>query len=60
MPNMKPPEATFPTAQMLATLPTGGPSGKAFYERQPYRMYDPNNVIDISRELAGDGPEDAG
>lgn len=53
MPNMKPPEATFPTAYMLATLPTGGPSGQAFYEKQVYRMYDPNNVIDITREVFG-------
>ena len=52
MPNMKPPEATFPTAHMLATLPSGGPSGQAFFEKQVYPMYDPNNVIDLSRELA--------
>ena len=58
MPNMKPPEATFPTAHMLATLPSGGPNGQAFFEKQPYKMYDANNVIDISRELASDGPED--
>lgn len=60
MPNMKPPEATFPTAHMLATLPSGGPTGTAFFEKQPYPMYDPRNVIDISRELEGDGPDDAG
>ena len=52
MPNMKPPEATFPTAMMLATLPTNGPSGQAFFEKRRYMMYDPNNVIDLSRELA--------
>lgn len=57
MPNMKPPEATFPTAHMLATLPTGGPNGQAFFERKVYHMYDPNNVIDLARELAPE-PED--
>lgn len=58
MPNMKAPEATFPTAHMLATLPSGGPNGQAFFEKQPYTMYSPDNVIDISRELAGEGPAD--
>lgn len=58
MPNMKSPEATFPTAHLLATLPGGGPTGQAFFEKQPYAMYDKGNVIDISRELAGDGPDE--
>lgn len=52
MPNMKPPEATFPTAMMLATLPSNGPSGQAFFDKETYTMYDPHNVIDLTRELA--------
>jgi 3-oxoacyl-[acyl-carrier protein] reductase len=33
------PDAVYPTARMLATLPTGGPSGKCFWDLEEYRMY---------------------
>jgi NAD(P)-dependent dehydrogenase (short-subunit alcohol dehydrogenase family) len=33
------PEVVYPTARMLATLPAGGPSGRAFWNLEEYRMY---------------------
>jgi NAD(P)-dependent dehydrogenase (short-subunit alcohol dehydrogenase family) len=39
MPNLQPPEATFPTARLLATLPAGGPSGKVFWNEREYAMF---------------------
>jgi NAD(P)-dependent dehydrogenase (short-subunit alcohol dehydrogenase family) len=35
------PEAVYPTARMLATLPDDGPSGKCFWDMEEYRMYQP-------------------
>ena len=35
------PSAVYPTARMLATLPTGGPTGKCFWNLEEYRMYQP-------------------
>jgi hypothetical protein len=28
---------------MLATLPTGGPNGKVFWDKKEYRMFDSEN-----------------
>jgi NAD(P)-dependent dehydrogenase (short-subunit alcohol dehydrogenase family) len=39
MPQLQAPEATFPTARMLATLPSGGPSGKVFWNEREYPMF---------------------
>lgn len=41
-PELQPPEAAYPTALMLATLPTGGPTGKVFWEGQEYRLFHPD------------------
>lgn len=43
MPHGQDPAKVFPTARMLATLPTGGPSGKVFWDEKEYRMFDPEN-----------------
>ncbi|MDD9943616.1 MAG: SDR family NAD(P)-dependent oxidoreductase [Myxococcales bacterium] len=56
MPNMKPPEATYPTAHMLATLPTGGPNGKAFFNRERYTMYAPDNEVLQTNDLRSEPP----
>lgn len=45
VPNLQPPEATFPTARMLATLPAGGPSGKVFWDEKEYPLFDPGNEV---------------
>jgi NAD(P)-dependent dehydrogenase (short-subunit alcohol dehydrogenase family) len=39
MPRLQAPEVTFPTARMLATLPSGGPSGKVFWNEREYPMF---------------------
>ena len=36
----QPPEAVYPTARMLATLPAGGPSGRCFWDMEEYRMFE--------------------
>jgi NAD(P)-dependent dehydrogenase (short-subunit alcohol dehydrogenase family) len=33
------PDAVYPTARMLATLPTGGPSGRVFWNESEYPMF---------------------
>lgn len=33
------PDAVYPTAHMLATLPAGGPNGKCFWDMEEYLMY---------------------
>ncbi len=38
-PELQSPEATWPTARMLAMLPAGGPSGQVFWNEKPYRMF---------------------
>jgi 3-oxoacyl-[acyl-carrier protein] reductase len=35
------PEAVVPSALWLATLPTGGPSGKVFWNMKEYHLFDP-------------------
>ena len=39
MPQMQSPEATYPTAKLLATLPKGGAHGEAFWDGKPYPMF---------------------
>jgi NAD(P)-dependent dehydrogenase (short-subunit alcohol dehydrogenase family) len=34
------PEAVYPTARLLATLPDDGPSGRCFWNLEEYRMYE--------------------
>ena len=48
-PELQAPETTFPTAKMLATLPSGGPTGKVFWDKKEYRLFDPNNNIQKGR-----------
>lgn len=43
MPALQGPEAVYPTARMLATLPAGGPSGEVFWNQKPYPLMDPAN-----------------
>lgn len=45
MPRMQGPEVVYPTARMLATLPTGGPSGQVFWNEKPYPLMDPANEV---------------
>jgi NAD(P)-dependent dehydrogenase (short-subunit alcohol dehydrogenase family) len=37
-PELQPPEAVYPTARMLATLPAGGPSGQVFWNLENYPL----------------------
>jgi 3-oxoacyl-[acyl-carrier protein] reductase len=46
MPGLQPPEASFPTARMLATLPAGGPSGKVFWNEKEYPLFHPENSLE--------------
>ncbi len=39
MPQMQSPEATYPTAKMLATLPKEGAHGEVFWDGKPYPMF---------------------
>jgi 3-oxoacyl-[acyl-carrier protein] reductase len=43
MPEGQDPSKVYPAARMLATLPAGGPSGKVFWEKKEYRMFDSAN-----------------
>jgi 3-hydroxybutyrate dehydrogenase len=43
MPEGQDPSKVYPTARMLATLPTGGPNGKVFWDKKEYRMFDSEN-----------------
>ena len=44
-PDLQSPEATYSTAKMLATLPTGGPTGKVFWNEKEYPLFDPKNTV---------------
>ena len=46
MPKLQPPEVTYPTARMLATLPAGGPTGRVFWNEKLYPLMDPANVVE--------------
>lgn len=39
MPHLQPPEAVYPTVRMMATFPTGGPTGKVFFWEKEYPMF---------------------
>ena len=45
MPHLQKPEATFPTAKLLASLQRGGPSGKVYWDEKEYQMFNQNNSI---------------
>jgi len=38
-PELQAPEAVYPTARMLATLPPGGPTGRVFWDEKEYLMF---------------------
>ncbi|NWG46008.1 MAG: SDR family oxidoreductase [Alphaproteobacteria bacterium] len=44
------PEAVYPHAKFLAELPTGGPSGKVFWNSEVYPMFAPSNEIQAVAE----------
>ena len=46
LPQLQPPEATYPTARMLATLADDGPTGKVFWDEAEYPMFDSENKLD--------------
>jgi hypothetical protein len=48
MPQMQEPEAVYPTARMLATLPPGGPSGRVFWNERVYPLMDPANEVPVA------------
>lgn len=39
-PDLQPPEAVYPGARWLATLPPDGPTGKVFWDRREYRLFE--------------------
>jgi NAD(P)-dependent dehydrogenase (short-subunit alcohol dehydrogenase family) len=44
MPWGQKPEKVYPSARWLATLPKGGPTGKVFWNKKEYVMFDKENV----------------
>ena len=45
MKHLQSPEATYPTARMLATLKKGGPTAKVFWDEKEYPMFNSENQI---------------
>ena len=45
MPHLQHPDATYPTARLLACLGSGGPSGKVFWNEKEYPMFNSDNEI---------------
>ena len=45
MKHLQSPEATYPTARMLATLKEGGPTAKVFWDEKEYPMFNSENEI---------------
>ena len=45
MPHLQKPEATFPTAKLLASFERGGPTGKVYWDEKEYQMFNQNNSI---------------
>jgi NAD(P)-dependent dehydrogenase (short-subunit alcohol dehydrogenase family) len=45
MPDMQSPEATFPTARMLAGLDSDGPTGKVFWDEKEYPLFHPDKNL---------------
>ncbi len=52
IPRLQSPEAVYPTAQMLATLPPDGPTGKVFWNEREYALMDPANPVPDLRRNA--------
>ncbi len=44
MPQGQNPEVVYPSARWMATLPTGGPTGKIFWNQKEYAMFSKENV----------------
>ena len=53
MPELQSPEVTYPTARMLATLASGGPSGKVFWNEQEYKLFAPENQANRKKTIPG-------
>ncbi len=45
MSHLQDPQATYPTAKMLALMETGGKSGKVFWDEKEYPMFNQENEI---------------
>jgi len=45
VPNLQPPEATYPTARMLATFPAGGPTARVYWDEKEYPLFNPDNEV---------------
>lgn len=45
MPHLQKPENTFPTAKLLASMETGGPTGKVYWDEKEYPMFNEENEI---------------
>ncbi len=45
MPHLQKPQATFPTAKLLASLERGGPTGKVYWDEKEYPMFNQSNSI---------------
>jgi NAD(P)-dependent dehydrogenase (short-subunit alcohol dehydrogenase family) len=44
MPRGQDPKVVYPSAKWMATLPSGGPTGKVFWNRKEYTMFSKENV----------------
>ena len=44
MPQGQNPEVVYPSARWMATLPTGGPTGKVFWNQKEYIMFSEENI----------------
>lgn len=52
MPMLQSADVVYPTARMLATLPTGGPTGRVFWNEREYPLMDPANPTpDFRKEV---------
>ena len=49
MPHLQPPEAVYPAAHRLATLPAGGPNGRVFLKLDEYPMFRHNKTASGTR-----------
>jgi 3-oxoacyl-[acyl-carrier protein] reductase len=49
MPRLQAPAVTYPTARMLATLPSGGPTGRVFWNEKEYSLFAPENQLERQR-----------
>ena len=45
MPHLQKPEDTFPTAKLLASMEKGGPTGKVYWDKKEYPMFNGENEI---------------